>query len=73
MRIIAFVTAAPVVNTILPIWASPPAHPKPAPDSIRGGPRARPPLWDQAAEPVPDWADSPAPLPAFVFDQPLDW
>ena len=38
-----------------PTWASPPPHPK--------WPRARgPPLWDQAAEPVPDWDDAPAPV-----------
>jgi len=30
-------------------------------------------LWDQAAEPVPDWGDSPAPVPEFVFDPPLSW
>ena len=37
--------------------------------------RARgPPRWDQAAaEPVPDWAEAPAPVPEFVFDQRLGW
>ena len=28
-------------------------------------------LWAQAAEPVAHWADSPAPVPEFVFDQRL--
>ena len=30
-------------------------------------------LWDQAAEPVAHWADSPAPVPEFVVDQRLSW
>jgi len=30
-------------------------------------------LWAQAAEPVAHWADSPAPVPEFVFDQRLSW
>ena len=48
-----------------PTWASPPPHPhSPA--------HVAPPLWDQAAEPVAHWADSPAPVPEFVFDQPLE-
>lgn len=30
------------------------------------------PLWNQTAEPVADWGDCSAPVPEFVFDQPLD-
>jgi hypothetical protein len=56
MRIIAFVTSAPALASIL----SHLGHPKPAPDSIPGGPGRDPQLWDQAPEPVPDWYRSPA-------------
>ena len=49
-----------------PTWASPPTPPQVAP--ARG-----PPLWEQAAEPVAHWQDSPAPVPEFVFDQRLGW
>jgi len=39
----------------------------------RSSPSTRPPpLWNPAAEPVTGWADSPAPVPEFVFDQPLE-
>ena len=55
------------------IWASPPPHPGPAADLIRGGPARGPPLWHQAAEPVPDWGHSPAPVAEYVFDQRLSW
>ena len=35
--------------------------------------RARgPPLWEPVTEPVAEWGDSPAPVPEFVFDQPLE-
>ena len=43
--------------------------PRPAEAAPARGP---PPLWDPAAEPVTGWADSPAPVPEFVFDQPLE-
>lgn len=66
MRIAAFITEAPAVNTILGHLGEPTSPPETAPAR---GPR----LWDQAAEPVPDWGDSPAPLLAFVFDQWLVW
>ena len=65
MRLIAFITEAPAVNTILRHLCEPTSPP-------RSGPRTRPPFWDQAPEPVPDWADSPAPVPELVFDQPLE-
>jgi hypothetical protein len=64
MRIIAFITQAPALPSILTHLGEPTTPPALA--------RARgPPLWDQAAEPVPHWADSPAPVPEFVFDQRL--
>jgi len=66
MRIIAFITEAPAVNTILRHLGEPTTAPEVAP--ARG-----PPLWDQAAEPVAHWADSPAPVPEYVFDQRLGW
>ena len=66
MRSIACVTQAPAVNTILRHLGEPTSPPEAA--------RARgPPLWDQAAEPLPDWAEPPAPVPEFVFDQRLGW
>jgi hypothetical protein len=66
MHIIAFITAAPAVHTILRHLDEPTIPPAVA--------RARgPPLWDPAPQPVPHWADAPAPLPDFVFDQPLGW
>ena len=65
MRIIGLTHQAPAVNTILGHLGEPASPPEVAP--ARG-----PPLWDQAAQPGPDWADSPAPVPAFVFDQPLE-
>ena len=65
-RIIAFLTQAPAVTTILRHLGEPTSPPEAAP--ARG-----PPLWDQAAEPVNGWADSPAPVPEFVFDQRLGW
>ena len=65
--IIAFITQVHAVNTILRHLGESTSPPEMAP--ARG-----PPLWDQAAEPVPDWADSPAPVPAFVFDtSPSSW
>ena len=64
MRLIAFITDAPAVTAILRHLGEPTSPPEAAP--ARG-----PPLWDQAAEPVTDWADSPAPVPEFVFDQRL--
>lgn len=66
MRIIAFITEAPTVKTILRHLGEPTTPPELA--------RARgPPLWDPAAEPVARWDDSPAPVPEFVFDQRLSW
>ena len=62
MRIIAFVTDAPAVKTILGHWGEPTTPPEVA--------RARdPPLWDRVA----DWGDAPAPVPQYVFDQRLSW
>jgi hypothetical protein len=66
MRIIAFLTEAPAVNTILRHLGEPTSPPEVAP--ARG-----PPLWDPAPDPVAHWADSPAPVPEFVFDQRLSW
>ena len=66
MRIIAFVTDAPALNTILQHLGEPTRPPAVAP--ARG-----PPLWDSVAEPVPRWDDSPAHVPEFVFDQRLSW
>ncbi len=66
MRIIAFITGAPALQSILTRLGEPTSPPEAAP--ARG-----PPLWDQAAEPAAHWADSPAPLPEFVFDQRLGW
>ena len=65
MRIIAVLTEAPAVTTILRHLGEPTSPPEAAP--ARG-----PPLWDQAAEPVNGWADSRAPVLEFVFDQPLE-
>ena len=65
MRLIAFITEAPAGKTILPPLGEPTSPPEVAP--ARG-----PPLWDRTPEPVADWADSPAPVPEFVFDQPLE-
>ena len=66
MRIIAFVTGAPALQSILIHLGVPTTPP--------GVTRARgPPLWDQAAEPVAHWDDSPAPVPEYVFDQRLGW
>jgi hypothetical protein len=66
MRLIAFVTDAAAVKTILGHLGQPTSPPEVAP--ARG-----PPLWDQAPEPLANWDDAPAPVPAFVFDQPLGW
>ena len=66
MRLIAFVTDAAAVKTILGHWGQPTSPPEVAP--ARG-----PPLWDQAPEPRANWDDAPAPVPAFVFDQRLGW
>ena len=66
MRLIAFVTDPLAVKTILGHLSEPTTPPAVA--------RARgPPLWDPAPEPVAHWADSPAPVPDFVFDQRLGW
>ena len=65
-RIIAFITAAPALQTILKSLGEPTTPPEVAP--ARG-----PPLREQPAEPVAHWEDTPAPLPEFVFDQPLSW
>ena len=64
MRIIAFITQAPSGTAVLTHLGEPTSPPEVAP--ARG-----PPLWHQAAELLPDWADSPAPVPEFVFDQRL--
>jgi hypothetical protein len=66
MRIIAFITQAPALNTILAHLGEPTSPPEVAP--ARG-----PPLWDQAPEPLANWDDAPAPVPEFVFDQRLSW
>jgi hypothetical protein len=60
------IPVSPSVDLGSPHRAKPTTPPEAAP--ARG-----PPLWDQAAEPVPEAADCPAPVPEFVFDQPLDW
>jgi hypothetical protein len=64
MRIIAFVTGAPALQSILTHLGEPTSPPEVAP--ARG-----PPLWDQAPEPLANWDDAPAPVPEFVFDQRL--
>jgi hypothetical protein len=64
MRIIAFVIDAPAVNPILAHLGEPTRPPQVAP--ARG-----PPLWEQL--PQPQWDDTPAPVPEFVFDQRLSW
>jgi len=66
MRIIAFITEAPSINAMLIQLGEPTTPPEVAP--ARG-----PPLWDPAAEPLPEWGDSPAPVPELVFDQRLSW
>ena len=66
VRIIAFITDGPSIHAILNHLGESTAPPEVAP--ARG-----PPLWDQAPEPVPDWADRPAPAPEFVFGQRLGW
>jgi hypothetical protein len=66
MRLIAFITEAPLVQAILTDLGELTTAPEVAP--ARG-----PPLWDQTAELLPHRGDSPAPVPEFVFDQPLDW
>ena len=66
MRLIAFVTDPPAVTTILAHLGEPTTPPEVA--------RARgPPLWDPALEPMGNWHEAPAPVPDFVFDQPLNW
>ena len=62
VRIIALVTEPASVNALLSHLGEPTAPPEVAP--ARG-----PPLWERAHEPVPDWAQAPAPVPEFVFDQ----
>jgi hypothetical protein len=60
MRIIAFITSAPALPSILSHLGEPTSPPQVAP--------ARdPPLWDQAAQ--FHWDDTPAPAPEYVFDQ----
>jgi len=66
LRIIAFVTAAPALQSILTHLGEPTSPPKLAP--ARG-----PPLWDQAPEPLPHWDEAPAPVPQYVFDQRSSW
>ena len=66
MRLIAFITQAPAVNTILGHLGEPTTPPEVAP--ARG-----PPLWDHVAEPAPGWDAPPASVPEFVFDQRLSW
>jgi hypothetical protein len=68
MRIIAFITQAPAVTTILRHLGE--STTPPAVARARG-----PPLWDPVAEPTPRWDDSPAPVPVpeFIFDQRLGW
>jgi len=62
----ASLTQAPALNTILAHLGEPTMPPELA--------RARgPPLWDPLAEPASRWHEAPAPLPEFVFDQPLSW
>ena len=65
MRIIAFITQAPALPSILTHLGEPTSPPEVAP--ARG-----PPLWDPVAEPAPRWDEAPAPVPEFVFDQPLE-
>ena len=66
MRIIAFVTGAPALPSILTHLGEPTTPPEVA--------RARgPPLWDPAPEPVANWDEAPARVPEFVFDQRLGW
>ena len=65
MRIIAFVTGAPALQSILTHLGEPTSPPAVA--------RARgPPLWDPAPEPVAH-DEAPAPVPEYVFDQRLSW
>jgi hypothetical protein len=66
MRLIAFVTDATAVKTILGPLGQPSSPPELAP--ARG-----PPLWDQVPEPLANWDEAPAPVPEFVFDQRLGW
>jgi hypothetical protein len=66
MRIIAFITGAPALQSILTHSGEPTIPPEVAP--ARG-----PPLWDQAPAPPAHWDDAPAPVPEFVFDQRLGW
>jgi hypothetical protein len=67
MRIIAFITDGPTVRDILAHCGEPTAPPRIAP--ARG-----PPLWE-AADPEHDPAAEPLPppIPAFEFDQRLNW
>jgi hypothetical protein len=65
MRIIAFVTGAPALQSILTHLGEPTSPPAVA--------RARgPPLWDPAPEPVAH-DEAPEPVPEYVFDQRLNW
>jgi hypothetical protein len=64
MRIIAFVTAAPTIHSILTYLGEPTAAAEAAP--ARG-----PPLWEQATQ--LHWDDIPAPAPEYVFDQRVSW
>ena len=57
MRIIAFVTDAPALSSILTHLGEPTSPPEVAP--ARG-----PPLWDPAPEPLANWDDAPAPVPS---------
>jgi hypothetical protein len=66
VRLIAFITEAPAVKTILGHLGEPTTPPELA--------RARaPPALDQTAEPLGHGDDSAALVPEFVFDQPLGW
>jgi hypothetical protein len=64
MRIIAFITDKPALHSILTYLGEPTAAPEVAP--ARG-----PPLWEQGPQLQCD--DTPAPPPAFVFDQRVSW
>ena len=66
MHLIAFVTEAAAVKTILWHLGEPTTPPEVA--------RARgPPLWEQVPEPMGHRDEAPAPVPEFVFDQRVSW
>jgi hypothetical protein len=68
MRIIAFVTAAPTIHSILTYLGEPTAAPGACPGPRSGVAPARgPPLSEQAAQ--FHWDDIPAPAPEYVFDR----